>query len=171
MSHGGARPGAGRPKNKGRYEEATKPIRIPVSLIPPVMKIIKNKGCRLPLYSSKVQAGAPGLADDYIEAQIDINEHLIKNHTSTFLVQATGDSMLEAGIHQNDILVVDRGIKPLHGQIAIVALDGQLTVKRLHIKNHQLLLMPENKKFKPIAIKEGNEIYIWGIVTYVIHAV
>lgn len=171
ICHGGKRPGAGRPKGQGHYGEATKPIRLPESLIEPVLRFVKNKGYQLPLYGSKVAAGIPSFADDHVEAQIDLNEYLVKNPSNTFLVRVTGQSMIDAGIHENDILVVDRSINPTDGRIVIAALNGNLTVKKFHKKNHQLFLLPENKNFKAIEIKEDHDIYIWGVVTNVIHAV
>ncbi len=171
MKHGGKRKGAGRPKGGGQYGEPTKPIRLPQSLIGPISRFIKNKGYQLPLYSTKVAAGHPTFADDHIDALVDLNEHLIKNPLSTFLVKVSGKSMIDAGIDENDILIVDRVIQPAHGNIVIAAIDGQLTVKRLHKKNNQLILIAENEAFKPIKINEGNEFFIWGVVTNVIHAV
>jgi DNA polymerase V len=171
MNHGGARKGAGRPKGRGQFGESTKPVRLPVSLIKSVMKFVENKGYQLPLYGSKVAAGFPSPADDYIENQLDLNEHLIKHPAATFFVRASGQSMIGAGIHDNDILVVDRSITPSNGKIVVAAIDGQLTVKRLNKKNNKLFLMPENQQFDPIEVKEGSEIYIWGVVTNVIHAV
>ena len=171
MKHGGARKGAGRPKGFGKYGEPTKPIRLPISLIPTITKFIKNKGYLLPYYGSKVAAGYPAPTDDHLEHQIDLNEHLVKHPAATFIVRASGSSMINAGIHDNDMLVVDRNIPPQHGRIVIAAVDGQLTVKRLHQKDTSLYLMPENEDFNPIQITEENEIYIWGVVTNVIHSV
>lgn len=171
MKHGGKRQGAGRPKGRGPYGEATKPLRLPESLIEPILKFVQNKGYQLPLYSSKVAAGTPAPAEDQIDTVMDLNELLVRNTKETFLVRASGESMIAAGIHDNDILIVDRSITPSHGKIVIAAVDGQLTVKRLHQEKNNLFLMPENKKFNPIKIKEGNEIFIWGVVTNVIHAV
>jgi DNA polymerase V len=171
MSHGGIRKGAGRPKGLGPYGEATKPVRLPVSLIKSVLKFVVNKGFQLPLYSSKVAAGLPVPADDDIEQQLDLNEHLIKHPATTFLVRASGNSMIGAGIHENDILIVDRSMTPATGKIVVAAIDGQVTVKRLYQNNDALFLMPENPEFSSIEIKEGNEIYIWGVVTSVIHSV
>jgi DNA polymerase V len=171
MTHGGTRKGAGRPRGQGPYGEATQPIRLPVSLIKAVMKFVEHKGFQLPLYSSKIPAGFPSPADDYIEKQLDLNEHLIKHPSATFFVRVSGNSMIGAGIHEDDILIVDRSITPTSGKIAVVALDGQLTVKRLKKTGEQLYLLPENQEFKPIEVKEGSEVYIWGIVTNVIHAV
>lgn len=171
MSHGGTRKGAGRPKGRGQYGESTKPIRLPESLIESVMKFVENKGFQFPLYGSKVPAGFPSPADDYIEKQLDLNEHLIKHPSATFFVRVSGNSMINAGIHENDILVVDRSITPVTGKIVVAAIDGQLTVKRLHKTNEKLFLMPENQEFEPIEVREGSEVYIWGVVTNVIHAV
>jgi len=172
MSHGGKREGAGRPKGRNQFGEATKPVRLPVSLIDSVMAFVNNKGYKLPLYSSKVPAGFPSPADDHVEGTLDLNEHLIKHPAATFLVRATGQSMLNAGINENDILIVDRSLNAVHGKIVIAAVDGQLTVKRLHKdKAGQLFLMPDNPDFKPIKITEDNDVYIWGVVTNVIHHV
>lgn len=171
MAHGGKRKGAGRPKGQGQYGEPTKPIRLPKSLIEPVLKFVHNKGYQLPLFSSKVVAGYPTAADDHIETYIDLQDHLIKNVSTTFLVRVSGQSMMDAGIYEDDLLVVDRSMRPIHGKIVIAALDGQLTVKRLHHKNNQSFLMPENRKFKPIKIAPENEMLILGVVTHVIHAV
>ena len=171
MKHGGKRKGAGRPKGQGQYGEATKPIRLPESLIEPVLKFVKNKGYQLPLFASKVAAGQPAFTDDHIEAQVDLQDILIKNASATFLVRVSGQSMIDAGIHENDLLIVDRHIPPANGKIVIAAIDGQLTVKRLYQHNNQLFLMPENKKFKPIPVTEKNNMVIWGVVTNVIHAV
>lgn len=172
IRHGGARPGAGRPKGKNKYGEPTQPVRLPVSLVGSVMAFVEHEGYQLPIYSSKVPAGFPSPADDFIEGALDLNQHLIKHPAATFIVRASGKSMINAGIHDNDILIVDRSIKPAPGKIVIAAVDGQLTVKRLHkTKDGKLLLMPENPDFHPIELKEGNDMVIWGVVTNVIHAV
>ncbi len=125
-----------------------------------------------PLYSSSVQAGFPSPADDYIESSLDLNELLIKHPSATFFVRVSGNSMLNAGIHDQDILIVDRSIAPLSGRIVIAAIDGQLTVKRLKKTTAgKVYLMPENDAFPPIEVTAENEVYIWGVVTNVIHSV
>ena len=86
-------------------------------------------------------------------------------------MRVTGESMIKAGIHPDDILVVDRSIEPRHGKIVIAAIDGHLTVKRLHKEKGKTLLMPENDNYDPIALQEGNDMVIWGVVTNVLHAV
>lgn len=171
MTHGGKRKGAGRPKGQGQYGEPTKPIRLPESLIEPVLKFIKNKGFQLPLYSSKVAAGVPATVDDHVETYVDLQDHLIKNVAMTFLVRVSGQSMIDAGIFENDLLIVDRSIRPAHGKIVIASIDSQFTVKRLHQENNQLFLMPENINFTPIEVTPENEMLIFGVVTHVIHAV
>ena len=128
MPRGGVRAGAGRPKGQGKFGEKTKPIRIPISKIDSVMNFINNSNISLPLYSSKVPAGFPSPADDHMEGKLDLNTHLVKHPTATFFVKASGDSMLGAGIHDGDILVVDRSLEPRKGKVVIAAVDGQLTV-------------------------------------------
>jgi DNA polymerase V len=170
MSHGGIRKGAGRPKGGGTYKEATKPVRLPMSLIDSVLQFVEHKGYQLPLYSSKIQAGSPSSADEHIDKQVDLNQHLVKNPAATFLLRATGNSMLDAGIHQDDLLVIDSSLAAVSGKVVVAAVDGQLTVKRLLKTETGLFLMPENAAFAPIEVKQGSEVYIWGVVTSVIHA-
>ena len=166
MPIGGSRQGAGRPKGR----EPTQAVRLPVSI---VNALAAGKlPCPLPLYLSKVSAGFPSPAEEDLADKLDLNDHLIKHPAATFLVRANGDSMLQAGIHDNDILVVDRSLPALDGKIVIVAIDGQLTVKRLQKKKGGgVTLLAENPQYKPIEIRDGNELQIWGVVTNVIHSV
>ena len=124
----------------------------------------------LPLFSGKVAAGFPSPADDYVEKTLDLNELLVQKPAATFFVRAQGESMLGAGIHPNDILVVDRSIAPVSGKIVICALNGELTVKRLERGNGQWQLKAENPAYADIVIHEELELVIWGVVTNVIHA-
>lgn len=124
-----------------------------------------------PLYSNRVSAGFPSPADDHIETKLDLNQHLVKRPAATFFVRVEGDSMIGAGIHPNDLLVVDRSIKPINGKVVIAVLNGELTVKRLKIQKETITLMPENERYSPIVIDETMEFNIWGVVTNVIHAV
>ena len=171
MPRGGSRIGAGRPKGQGKFGEVTKPIRVPVSKIDSVMNFINNNTLSLPLYSSKVPAGFPSPADDHMEGKLDLNTHLVKHPTATFFVKASGDSMIGAGIHDGDILVVDRSLEPRQSRIVIAAVDGQLTVKRLKKKGKKIFLVPENKKFRSIELNENNDVKVWGVVTNVVHKV
>jgi len=140
-----------------------------VKLIKDILKIkIKNKSYQQ-FYSCAVAAGFPSPADDYLEDKLDLNEYLIKRPAATFFVRVAGDSMINAGIHNDDIIIVDRSIKPRHGKIVVVALDGQMTVKRLYRRDKKVVLLPENKLFKPIEILDSMEMVIWGVATSVIH--
>jgi len=122
------------------------------------------------LYSGKVAAGFPSPADDYVEKTLDLNELLIQKPAATFFVRAEGESMLGAGIHPNDILVVDRSIKPVIGKVVICALNGELTVKRLkQINKDTMVLGAENPVYSDIVVKDDIELVIWGVVTNVIH--
>ena len=171
MPSGGKRSGAGRPKGQGKFGEATKPVRIPVSIIDSVMTFIQSYDLSLPIYSNKVNAGFPSPADDHMEGKLDLNTHLIKHPSATFFVKATGDSMIGAGIHEGDILVVDRSLEARNGRVVIAAVDGSLTVKRLKKSGKDTLLSPENNNYKPIKLTENNDVVIWGVVTNVIHKV
>lgn len=161
---GGKREGAGRPRG-----EPTKIIRVPVSQLSDFARLKGQSDYQLPIFSSKVQAGFPSPADDYIEGYLDLNTKFIKHHSSTFVVQAVGDSMVEAGIFSGDWLLVDRSIEPLDGRIVIAAIHGELTVKRLSKKTGKVQLLPANPQFKPIDITEDSNMVIWGVVTLVLH--
>ena len=131
--------------------------------------MIQDENILPPLYSCTVRAGFPSPADDYIESRLDLNSHLIKHQAATFFVIASGDSMINAGIHSGDLLIVDKSIQAAHGHIVIAAINGELTVKRLSRTNGCVRLMPENDDFSPIDITEEQDLVIWGVVTYVIH--
>ncbi len=171
MPRGGKRAGAGRPSGRGKYgHEATRQIRIPVSRVVDIYAFLEQKElCSIPLYSSKVQAGFPSPADDYIERYLDLNSEYIKHPSATFLVRAAGESMIDAGIFNGDVLIVDKSLTATDGSIVIAALNGELTVKRLSRKNGRVQLLPANIKFKPIDITEEHDVVIWGVVTLVLH--
>jgi len=168
---GGFRSGAGRPKGSGKFGEKTRPVRIPEAMIDEILAFVAHKGYKLPCYTCSVSAGFPSPADDYTDKSLDLNEHLIKNPTATFFVRVSGDSMIEAGIHDGDTLIVDRSITPSNHKIVVAAVDGQLTVKRLLKKLNKVYLMPENKAYSPIEITADNNITVWGVVTTVLHSV
>ena len=170
MARGGARPGAGRPTGQGRFKEKTKPVRIPESMVCEVFDFVNGGGRALPLYTATVQAGFPSPADDHLEQRLDLNTHLIKRPEATFLVKARGHSMIGAGIHCGDILVVDRSLEAKDGKVVIAVLDGQLTVKRLKKKGSKVSLVSENADFSPIEVQEGSDLQIWGVVTNVLHS-
>jgi DNA polymerase V len=172
-AHGGPRKGAGRPKGQGKYGEPTKSVRIPVSKVEDVYAFLKDDShdYQLPLYGSTVRAGFPSPADDYIESKLDLNSYIVKHPAATFFVKASGDSMIDAGIRNGDMLVVDRSLEATHNRIVIAAIDGELTVKRLYRASGQVKLMPENPNYSPIDITEEQDLVIWGIVTHVVHQV
>lgn len=123
---------------------------------------------QLPLYFSNVSAGFPSPADDYIESALDLNKFLVKNPPATFMVRVSGDSMIEAGINHGDILVVDRSINATHGKIVVAVIEGELTVKKLHITKDECLLIPENASYSPIKISSEQKLHVWGVVTGVV---
>jgi len=124
----------------------------------------------IPYLLSRISAGFPSPADDYIENNLSLSELLIRNHLSTFLMKTSGDSMVDVGINDGDILVVDRSIEPKNRDIVIAILEGNLTVKRLLFKtNGSVVLKSENIAYKDIKIPESADLEIWGVVTSAIH--
>ncbi len=123
----------------------------------------------LPLFSGGVSAGFPSPAEDYTDRTLDLNELLIRNPAATFFVRVDGDSMINAGIHHNDILVVDRSREAVSGDIVIAILDGELTVKRLFRGACKARLVAENPDYPSIDISEDRDCEIWGVVTSVVH--
>jgi len=136
-----------------------------------VYKPSRGAKCRLDLYVTPVSAGFPSPAEDYVEGKLDLNKFLIKHPSATFFVRVTGDSMIDAGIHEGDILIVDRAIEPADGHIIIAVVNGELTVKRIRKTHDSLTLVPENRRYAPIPIREETSFDIWGVVTNVIHSV
>ena len=125
--------------------------------------------CSLPLTLCRVEAGFPSPADDYMEGSLDLNAHVVKHPSATYFVRASGDSMTGAGIFDGDLLIVDRSLEPAHGRVAIVEVDGQLTVKRLFKSKGRFSLRSENANYPPIDLQEENEVMVWGVVTHVLH--
>ena len=125
----------------------------------------------LPFHLNKVGAGFPSPATDYVEDDIDLNGHLIKNIPSTFLIRVQGKSMDDVGIHDEDLLVVDRSLNPKNFSTVIVNINEELVVKSfLREKNETFLTSGSKRTEDKINLTENSEISIWGVVTYVIHA-
>jgi DNA polymerase V len=122
------------------------------------------------LFLASVSAGFPSPAEDYIEGRLDLNRHLIKHPAATFFVRVAGDSMIGAGIHPGDILVVDRALEPQDSNVVIAVIDGELTVKRISQRQDKLFLVPDNQAYEPLEIVESMEFEVWGVVTSVIHS-
>ena len=193
LKHGGSRSGAGRKKGSSVYGETTKAIRVPESMVAEVKVMLNQRKqwfeefnadsssisfpssspstVAIPLFSGKVAAGFPSPADDYIEKTLDLNDLLVQKPAATFFVRAEGESMFGAGIHPNDILVVDRSIDPVVGKIVICALNGELTVKRLNSIGDEVILGAENPAYADIIVAKDIDLVIWGVVTNVIHSV
>ena len=120
------------------------------------------------LIEQGISAGFPSPADDFKEIRISLDKELVKNKESTFYARVSGDSMLNAGLSDGDLIIIDRSLNPENGKIAVCFLDGEFTVKRIKKERDRVYLVPENRKYKPIEINEDNELIIWGIVEYVI---
>ena len=118
-----------------------------------------------------ISAGFPSPADDFKEIRISLDKELVKNKEATFYARVDGDSMVGAGLEDGDLLVIDRSLNPENGKIAVCLIDGEFTVKRIKKEKNKLYLIPENKTYKPIELKEENELIIWGVVEYVIKKV
>jgi DNA polymerase V len=118
-----------------------------------------------------VAAGYPSPAQDYFDGRIDLNAHLIKDITSTFVVRVTGDSMERAGISDGDELIVNRALEPRDGSVVVAVLDGELTIKRLRITRTGVVLQAENPKYPDITVPALSELTIWGVATRCLHHV
>ncbi|THV35048.1 LexA family protein [Acinetobacter baumannii] len=191
FEHGGARENAGR---KAQFNEPTKVIRVPESQVNFIKNWLLNnvktdhqtdftsklkiqqvhpnndKIYHIPLATERVAAGFPSPAQDDIEQALDLNEYLIRNENATFIVKANSLSMLDAGIDIDDPLIVDRSIPAKSGDIVISLIDNDFTVKRLMIDTQfqppKVWLKAENPDYQNIYIEEGQELVIWGVVTY-----
>ncbi|WP_048764659.1 LexA family protein [Acinetobacter sp. 243_ASPC] len=189
--HGGARANAGR---KAKFQEPTKVIRVPESQVAFIKQwLLDNlktnnlvdfkasikaqaiqpntaKIYQIPLATERVAAGFPSPAQDHVEQGLDLNEYLIRNESATFIVKANSLSMLDAGIDIDGPLIVDRSLPAKSGDIVIAMVDNEFTVKRLMIDHHfqppKIWLKAENPDFQDIYIDEGQELVIWGVVTY-----
>ena len=194
---GGKRLGSGRKPNSGKFKEPTKAIRVPESCVKPLTLWLDNLAQEnkknalplnllslnaiclpethptplfMPLYECSVSAGFPSPADDRYDLTMDLNKHLVQNTAATFFVRASGESMLNAGIHNGDLLIVDRSLIAKSQDIVIAVVDGDLTVKRLIQSNGKTILKAENPAFSNIELTEDITVSLWGVVTNVIHS-
>lgn len=180
-SRGGKREGAGR---KQSFGEPTAVIRVPQSKVIEIKDYLSNSKKQpelssisiihpttklaIPLASEKVSAGFPSPAQDYVEKTLDLNEFLINNEVATFMAQVASESMKNAGIDIGDTIIVDRSIEPKHENIVVALVDNEFTVKRLIIDKHESWLKAENPAFPDIHFNDGQELIIWGVVTFII---
>jgi DNA polymerase V len=187
-NRGGSRPGAGRKPGGGLYGEPTTVLRVPASQAGPIRDFLfaltqkrqrdaqdnvleltefapDSRKMSLPLYTSKVAAGFPSPADDHVERRLNPSDYLVDNDSSTFFVRVKGDSMIDAGIFEDDVLVIDRSRVPQIGDIVLAVLDGEFTVKTLGKSKGGARLLPANKHYPVIEVKEGQSFEVWGVVT------
>lgn len=129
-------------------------------------EFLENSGALF--FDTGISAGFPSPADDFKQERLSLDDMLVKNKLATFYARVSGQSMIGAGLDDNDLLVIDRSLEPAHNKIAVCFLDGEFTVKRLRVEKDGVWLQPENSKYKPIKITEDNDFIIWGIVTNVI---
>jgi len=182
IKRGGFRFGSGRKSGSGYFGEKTKVIRVPASRIIEIKKYIKSRyqtgntdtlmlphlspeKSHLNLFDYKVPAGFPSPADDHIEKALDLNEYLVTKKETTFFVKIKGDSMIDASIHDGDIVIVDRSKQAKIGNIVLASVDGEFTIKILAKHLSQPRLLPANEKFQPIIVNESMQFEIWGVIT------
>lgn len=134
-----------------------------------LVSVEKKSECLLPLCQDSISAGFPSPAEDDIVETLDLNKLLIKHPSATFFLRVSGVSMIKAGIHDKDLLIVDRSIEPSDGKIVIASVNGELTVKRLRYSGKKIELVAENDAYRPIDITEDMDLRFWGVVTSVIH--
>ena len=134
-----------------------------------LFSIIKKTQINTPVFLDKVSAGFPSPATDYMENKLDLNDYLITHPAATFIVKASGSSMINADIYSGDLLVVDRSVTPKNNHIVIASIFGDLTVKKLKKKEKSFFLVSANEEYPSIEVKEEMECFIWGVVTYIIH--
>ena len=133
--------------------------------------ILKKKyKTKVPLFLYKVFAGFPSPAENYIEKDLDLHEHLIHHPESTFIVRAKGNSMVEAGIYSGDLMVVDKSLRPENGSIIIASINGEFTVKKIEKVDNELFLAPANKNYSKIKVNEFDNFEVWGVITHTIHS-
>jgi DNA polymerase V len=190
-THGGHRPGAGRPAGAGPFGEPTLTVRIPVSKTSAVVAYLDqfrtthhersnvsetfdaaSEPVALPLpfvESPALQAGFPSPAGDYVEDALDLNKLMVSNPPATFFAVVNGDSLIDAGIFAKDIVVVNRSIEPTSGKIVTAVVDGELYIKRYKNLRGRLALVSENearaKDYPPIYLDKAHDYTIWGVVT------
>ncbi len=123
---------------------------------------------KLPFVSNGISAGFPSPADDFLDINIDLNKHLIKNPSTTFYGRVKGNSLIDAGIHDGDLLIIDKSLELTNGKIAVCFIDGEFTVKRIKLEKDTVWLIAENKDYPSIKVTKDNDFVIWGIVINVI---
>ena len=134
------------------------------------LKINSEELKDFPVYENAVQCGFPSPADDFLDLDINLNDYLVKHKSATFCVKVNGSSMDGVGIHSGDVLIVDRAESVQNNSIVLAVIDNEFTVKSIKKNAGKLYLNPANDNYKPIEITEDMSFHIWGVVTFVIHA-
>jgi len=144
------------------------PLQLHTGSIIDIFSADTESALALPYVEEGISAGFPSPALDFVDLSIDLNRHLIKHPSATFYGRVKGDSLINAGISNGDLLIIDRSIEPANGKIAVCYIDGEFTAKRIQISRNEVWLIPENEAYQPIRVTEDNDFMIWGIVTHVI---
>lgn len=131
----------------------------------------EEKTSGLQFFEGRVQAGFPSPAQGEYADTIDLNRALITNPSATFCARVIGNSMVDAGINEGDLLIIDRSITPHDGSIAVCFIDGDFTVKRLSMRDNRIFLTPANADFPEIAVPEDSNFQVWGVVSHIIKRV
>ena len=139
------------------------PMGIPLAVVTQTSRLL------LPVGAGKAAAGFPSPATDHIDQCLDLTEYLVLHPEATFFLRVKGDSMTGAGIHHGDLLIVDRSLEPASGRVVVAALNGELTVKRLQRSRGRITLQAENPAYPDIAVSDGHDLQIWGVVAHVVH--
>tara|TARA_B100001094_G_scaffold161172_1_gene155904 strand:- start:2859 stop:3287 length:429 start_codon:yes stop_codon:yes gene_type:complete len=124
---------------------------------------------KIKLYTTSISAGFPSPAEDHMDVSLDINEYLVKHPSSTFYIYVKGDSMINSGIFDGDLMIVDRSLEVKSNSIVVAVINGEFTVKKIKKDSGNIYLIPDNKNYKPILLENSMDFQIWGIVTHTIH--
>ena len=150
-------------------KKTTPPLSTPPLTVLGMADANADSNATCPLYLAPVNAGWPSAAEDYIDGQINLHELIVRNPAATFFLRASGESMLGVGIHDGDLLVVDRSIEAAHNRVVIAALEGELLVKRLCRRDGRVFLQSANPDYPEFDITEREYAHIWGVVSHVVH--
>tara|TARA_Y100000590_G_scaffold466468_1_gene641966 strand:- start:331 stop:759 length:429 start_codon:yes stop_codon:yes gene_type:complete len=134
-----------------------------------IYKANNKSHCSIGLHLTPIEAGFPSPADDHLDISLDLNEYLIKHPSATFYIYVKGDSMINEGIYNGDIMIVDKSLNPRIHDVVVAVIDGDFTVKKMYKKNNKIYLNPGNKDYKSIVISDDMDFQIWGVVTHTIH--
>ena len=127
-----------------------------------------SSGLALPYADQGIQAGFPNPAQDYLDLCLDLNKELVTNPPATFYGRVRGDSLVEADVREGDILIIDKSLTPVQDDLVVAFIDGDFTLKFIHIDQNVVWLMPANEQYRPIRVTAENVFLVWGVVTYTI---